>query len=68
MSCCFSHAAFQGYKLEENMSLAKEGLEKGMKEVNEGELKRSPGGLCCIKLAAAKLQWRDGFQVNHYSI
>ena len=25
------------------MSLAKEALEKGMKEVNEGELKRSPG-------------------------
>ena len=50
------------------MSLAKEALEKGMKEVNEGELKRSPGGLCCIKLAAAKLQWCDGFQVNHYSI
>ena len=38
------------------MSLAKEGLEKGMKEVNEGELKRSPGGLCCTKLAAAKSQ------------
>ena len=37
------------------MSLAKEALEKGMKEVNKGELKRSPGGLCCIKLAAAKL-------------
>ena len=35
---------------------------------DEGELKRSPGGLCCTKLAAAKLQWRDGFQVNHYSI
>ena len=35
------------------MSLAKEALEKGMKEVNEGELKRSPGGFCCIKLAAA---------------
>ena len=34
---------FQSYKLEENMSLAKEGLEKGMKEENEGELKRSPG-------------------------
>ena len=43
------------------MSLAKEGLEKGMKEVNEGELKRSPEGLCCTKLAAAKLQWRDVF-------
>ena len=25
------------------MQLAKEGLEKGMKEVNEGQLKRSPG-------------------------
>ena len=50
------------------MSLAKEALEKGMKEVNEGELKRSPEGLCCTKLAAAKLQWHNGFQVNHYSI
>ena len=36
-------AAFQSYKLEENMSLAKEGLDQGMKEVNEGKLKRSPG-------------------------
>ena len=38
------------------MSLAKEALEKGMKEVNEGELRRSPGGLSCTKLAAAKSQ------------
>ena len=50
------------------MSLAKEGLAKGVKEVNEGQLKRSPEGLCGTKLAAAKLQWRDGIQVNHYSI
>ena len=48
------------------MPLAKRGLEKGRKEVTGGELKRSPGGLCCIKLAAAKLQWRDGIQLNHY--
>ena len=39
----YSHAAFQSYKLEENMQLTKEGLEKGMKETTEGELKRSPG-------------------------
>ena len=26
----YSHAAFQSYKLEENMQLAKEGLEKGI--------------------------------------
>ena len=33
-----SYAAFQSNKLEEKMSLAKEGLEKGTKEVNEEEL------------------------------
>ena len=50
------------------MPLAKRGLEKGRKEVTGGDLKRSPGGLYWTKLAAAELQWRDGLQVNHYSI
>ena len=61
---------FQSYKLEEDMPLAKRGLglEKGRKEVTGGELKRSPGGLYCTKLAAAELQWCDGSQVNHYNI
>ena len=36
------------------MSLAEEGLEKGMKEVNEGELKRSPGaGPSTVTMLAA---------------
>ena len=44
---------FQSYKLEENMSPAKEGLNKGMKEVNEGELKRSPGAYYSDKVGAS---------------
>ena len=37
------------------MSLAKEGLEKGMKEVNEGELKRSPGGFVLYKVGSGEI-------------
>ena len=50
---------FQSYKLEENMPLAKakEGLEKGRKEMTEGEIKVESKGLvqslqqwncCCV--------------------
>ena len=36
------------------MSLAKEGLDQGMKEVNEGKLKRSPGALYSDKVGASR--------------
>ena len=41
------------------MSLVKRGLEKGMKVVNEGELKRSLGTLYSDKIGASgPVQWR----------